>query len=159
MHEKPPTQYWLFKSEPAAYSIDDLKRDTTTRWDGIRNYQVRNLMRDQMRIGDRALFYHSNVKQIGVVGVLDIISDTYPDPLQFDRKSQYYDPTAKITDPRWLCLDVAYVETFPYLISMETLRTDRKLRDLPVARKGNRLSITPVTPTQFARICALGHGV
>ena len=150
-------KHWLMKSEPAAYSIDDLKRDGTTRWDGIRNYQVRNLLRDEVRVGDQCLFYHSNAKDIGVVGVMEVTAMAYPDPLQFDHKSQYFDPSAKINTPRWLAVDVAFVEQFPSLVSMTTLRTDPKLQTMPVAQKGNRLSITPVTKAQFERICELGR--
>ncbi len=101
-------KYWLMKSEPSCYSIDDMKRDKRTMWDGVRNYQARNMMRDDMKVGDEVLFYHSNTDPIGVVGVVEVASKPYPDPTQFDKKDDHFDPTAKKDDPRWFLVDVKF---------------------------------------------------
>ena len=138
------------KSEPSEYSITDLARDGVGQWDGIRNYQVRNMMRDEMRVGDKALFYHSNAgAETGVVGEMNIIRAAYPDPTQFEPTHDHYDPKSTIAAPRWLCVDVAYRKTFdtPFLLS--AMRTDPQLQDFALLRRGNRLSILPVTVAQY----------
>ncbi len=144
------TQYWLMKSEPEEYSITDLKRDTREPWDGIRNYQVRNMMRDDMRVGDRALFYHSNAgKETGVVGVMKIASEAYPDPTQFDPQSAHPDPKSDPENPRWLCVDVVYEGTLPRVVTLQELKTYKTLSAMRLLQKGNRLSIMPIKQSEF----------
>lgn len=147
-------RYWLIKSEPSAYSIDDLVRDKTTAWNGVRNYQVRNFMRDQMRVGDRALFYHSSCEEPGIVGIVEVCKPAHPDETQFDRKSKYYDPKSKRADPRWLNVDVKFIRK-TRLISLETLRSHKPLGKMRVLARGNRLSITPVDPAEWEFIMEL----
>lgn len=137
--------YWLMKSEPDAYSIDDLKRDRREPWDGIRNYQARNMMRDDMKTGDKVFFYHSNCKEVGVVGVMKVASKPYPDPTQFDPESNYYDPKSNPDDPRWCLVDVAYVKKLKRTISLAEIKAHPGLEEMILVRKGNRLSIMPVS--------------
>ena len=136
--------YWLMKSEPDAYSIDDLERDGREPWDGIRNYQARNMMRDDMRVGDEAFFYHSACKEPAIVGVMKIASEPYPDPTQFDPESKYYDPKSKEEDPRWCLVDVEFVRKLPKPLSLRELKTHPELEGMILLRRGNRLSIMPV---------------
>ena len=142
-------QYWLMKSEPDTFGIDDLKAAGTEPWDGIRNYQARNIMRDQMKVGDGVLFYHSNAKPPGVVGVAEIASETYVDPTQFDPEEKYFDAKSKPDNPRWLLLDVKYVKHFPRILSLSELKEAPGLEDMMVIRKGMRLSIQPVTAEEW----------
>lgn len=148
-------QYWLMKSEPDCYSIDDLKRDKVEPWDGTRNYQVRNMMRDQMHKGDMCLFYHSNAKEIGVVGTMEIDKEAYPDPTQFDPKSDHPDPKSDPENPRWLCVDVRYKSTFPRTVTLNEIKLDAAFSDMPLIRKGNRLSVMPISKKHFDRIVKL----
>ena len=143
-------RYWLMKSEPDEFSIDDLvaARDQTTPWFGVRNYQARNFMRDDMRVGDRAFFYHSSCDEPGIAGVAEISKLAYPDETQFDPKSEYYDPKATRGAPRWLHVDVKLVRKTP-LVSVQTLRETKGLQDMVTLRRGNRLSITPVTAAEW----------
>jgi len=136
--------YWLMKSEPDAYSIDDLERDGREMWDGIRNYQARNMMRDDMRIGDEAIFYHSACKEPAAVGIMRIVSEPYPDPTQFDPESKYYDPKSNPDDPRWCLVDVEFVRKLSRALPLKELRTEPGLEGMILLRRGNRLSITPV---------------
>ena len=146
-------QYWLMKSEPGCYSIDDLQRDQVEMWDGVRNYQVRNMMRDDMKQGDLALFYHSNAgAETGVVGVMKIVREAYPDPTQFDPKSEHPDPKSDPANPRWLCVDVEYQDTFPRIVTLAELKTEKTLAKMSLLRKGNRLSVMPVTKAEFTHI-------
>jgi len=148
--------YWLMKSEPDCYSIDDLSRDKRTMWDGTRNYQVRNMMRDDMRVGDIALFYHSNAgPQTGVVGVMEIVKEAYPDPTQFNPKSEHPDPKSDPENPRWLCVDVRFKERFSEPVTLSELKLDPALAGMAVVQKGNRLSVMPVQKKHFDRICKL----
>ena len=143
---------WLMKSEPDAFSIDDLKScpKGIEPWDGIRNYQARNFMRDQMRVGDEVFFYHSNCKVPGIVGIMKVASEPYPDHTQFDRKSKYYDPDSKPEEPRWVLVDVKYVRHTQRVISLTEIKEHAdQLGDFPLTRKGNRLSIIPVTEAQW----------
>ena len=151
-------RYWLMKSEPDVYSIDDLARDGQTTWEGVRNYQARNFMRDDMRVGDRVLFYHSNAEPPGVAGVAAVARTASPDPTQFDRSSPYHDPTSPPDDPRWSTVTLRFVEAFPHLVSLAALKADPALAGLEVTRRGSRLSVHPVDPAHFARIAALGRG-
>jgi predicted RNA-binding protein with PUA-like domain len=149
-------RYWLMKSEPSVFSIDDLARcpKQTEAWTGVRNYQARNFMRDGMKLGDRAFFYHSACEEPGIAGIVEIAREAYPDATQFDRRSEYYDPKATPDNPRWLNVDVRLVKK-TRLIPIAELRRHRKLAGMQALAKGNRLSITPVTPAQWKFILGL----
>lgn len=149
--------YWLLKSEPSTFSIDDLiaRPSQTEGWDGVRNYQARNMMRDQMKFGDCAFFYHSNCDAPGIVGIVKIISAAYPDKTALDPQSKYYDPKSTIENPRWYQVDVKFFEKFPHTITLQQLRQVPKLQDMMILRKGNRLSITPVSTQEWQVILAL----
>ncbi len=147
-------RYWLIKSEPDAYSIDDLARDKTTPWTGVRNYQARNFMRDQMRSGDPTFFYHSNCAEPAIVGIAEVDKAAYPDATQFDRKSKYFDSKATPDNPRWLHVDFRFVKkTRP--LTLNDLRTHKALAKMRLLAKGNRLSITPVDPDEWKYILGL----
>lgn len=148
--------HWLIKSEPDAYSIDDLERDGTEHWDGIRNYQARNLMRDEMAIGDRVLFYHSNSKPPGVVGLCEVASGPYPDHTQFDPESNYHDPKSDPDDPRWIMVDMRFVEKFPRKVGLPELREYPELADMVLLNR-SRLSIQPVSDAEFEFIVDLAR--
>ena len=147
--------YWLMKSEPDAYSIDDLERDGREKWDGIRNYQARNMMRDDMKIGEEIFFYHSNCKEPGIVGVARVASEPYPDPTQFDKKSQYYDAKSSADNPRWCLVDVEFVRKLTRNITLTELKAQKTLADMILTRKGNRLSIMPVARKHWNKILSL----
>ncbi len=144
------------KSEPESYSIDDLKRDGSEPWDGVRNYQARNFMRD-MKVGDLALFYHSNAKPPGVAGVCRISKEAYPDPTQFDPKSDYYDPKSTKENPRWSLVDVSFVEKFGEEISLHTLKDTPQLDGMRVTQKGARLSVQPVDKKHFKHVLRMAN--
>jgi predicted RNA-binding protein with PUA-like domain len=148
--------YWLMKSEPAEVSVDDAlaAARSTVPWTGVRNYQARNFMRDQMRVGDGVLFYHSSCAEPGVVGIARVASTPYPDPTQFDPKSPYHDPASKPEEPRWTLVDVQVLRKTRNL-TLPELRADPQLEELLVLKKGNRLSITPVEPRHWKRILKL----
>lgn len=147
---------WLAKSEPESYSIDDLQRDGATGWEGVRNYQARNSMRD-MKVGDRVLFYHSNGEPPGVAGIAVVRREAFPDPTQFDPASPYHDPGSKQEDPRWSSVELRFVEKFAKLVPLSVLRDDPALAGLEVTRKGSRLSVHPVSEAHYNRIVALGR--
>jgi predicted RNA-binding protein with PUA-like domain len=147
-------QFWLMKSEPDVYSIDDLERDGTEPWEGVRNYQARNFMRE-MLVGDWVLFYHSNAKPPGVAGLARVCREAYPDPTQFDRKSQYFDPKSSKDAPRWSRVDVAFVEKFPAFLSLQTLKDNKRLQGMRVTQKGQRLSVQPVEKAHFDAVLKL----
>jgi len=148
--------YWLLKSEPNCYGIDDLKRDKQTGWDGVRNYQARNLMRDQMHVGDLALFYHSSAEPTGVAGVAKVVGPARPDPTALDPKNDHFDPKATAKDPIWMLVDVAFVAKFPKFVSLDDLRNEDRLQGIMVLARGSRLSVQPVSPEHFKIICELG---
>ena len=148
-------KYWLMKSEPDAYSIDDLKRDKQEPWDGIRNYQARNFMRDDMQVGDKVFFYHSNCKEPGVVGIAKVASKPYADPTQFDADEKYYDPKSDPENPRWLLVDVAFVRKLKRNITLAEIKAHPGLDDMILTRKGNRLSIMPVDKAHWDIISGL----
>lgn len=150
-------QYWLMKSEPDAYSIDDLKRDRTEHWDGIRNYQVRNFMMKDMKVGDEILFYHSSCKVPGVVGLARVCKEAYPDFTAWNPDSKYYDPKSTPEKPRWFMVDVEFVEKFPEVISLNQLRQMPTLEGMRLLKKGNRLSIMPVNEHEFQTICKIAE--
>ncbi len=137
--------YWLMKSEPDAYSIDDLEQDGTEPWDGIRNYQVRNMFRDDMQVGDRAFFYHSSCKVPAVVGVMRIASEAYPDPTQFDKRSRYFDPKSNPEDPRWLLVDVTFERKLQSPVTLTDIKSRKGLDEFQLVKRGNRLSVFPVS--------------
>lgn len=139
-------QYWLMKSEPDAFSIDDLEKAGTEPWDGIRNYQARNFMRDDMVVGDQVFFYHSNCKPPGIIGLAEVASAPYPDHTQFDSSSNYYDAGSDPKDPRWLLVDIKFIRKLKRLISLDEVKQlADQLEGLPLIRKGNRLSIMPIS--------------
>jgi len=146
--------YWLFKSEPTTYGIDHLAKDGTTAWTGVRNYQARNFMRDAMRVGDRGLFYHSSCEVPGIAGIVKVSRAAYPDETQFDRKSKQYDPGATGENPRWFNVDLQFVKK-TRVVTIAELRAQKALRHMQILQRGNRLSITPVTPTEWDCIMAL----
>ena len=145
-------RYWLFKSEPDVYSIDDLEREGEACWEGIRNYQARNLLRDEVKAGDGVLFYHSNARPLAVVGVARVCREAYPDHFQFDDGSRYHDPGSPADDPRWLMVDVAWVETFATQVERTAMAEAAALAEMMVLRRGARLSIQPVTPAEWRHV-------
>lgn len=147
--------YWLFKSEPDVYSIDDLAADGSTHWEGVRNYQARNFLRDDLRAGDLVLYYHSNTKPPGIAGVARVSKEAYPDPEQFDVTSKYYDPKANREKPPWVMVDVEFVARFDKILTLDELKADPQLDGMLVTRKGQRLSIQPVEPRHWRRVCKL----
>jgi predicted RNA-binding protein with PUA-like domain len=147
--------YWLMKSEPDAYSIDDLERDKVEPWDGIRNYQVRNMFRDDMKVGDKAFFYHSSCKVPGVVGIMTIASDAYPDPTQFDPESKYYDPKSDPDDPRWLLVDVKFDRKLKRTITLGEIKEQSGLDGFLLTKRGNRLSVFPVDSKHWDLVLGL----
>ncbi|OUD14002.1 EVE domain-containing protein [Thioflexithrix psekupsensis] len=149
--------YWLMKSEPDVFGIDDLQRVQTAIWDGVRNYQARNFLRDQMHVNDEVLFYHSNARPAGVAGRAKVVRTAYPDPTAFDPKHRYYDPKSQPENPRWYAVDVAFVEKFRHFVTLDELRQHPALTDLLVLKRGNRLSITPMTAGEWEVIVGLGH--
>ncbi len=142
------------KSELDVYNLDHLKADGTEPWDGIRNYEARNMMRDQMKPGDLILYYHSNCKPPHIAGVARVASDPYPDPTQFDASNHYFDPKSDPNNPRWILVDISYVTTFKETIGRDVLHEDPLLQEM-VMFKRNRLSITPVTQQEFERVCEI----
>ena len=149
--------YWLMKSEPDVFGIEHLKAmpDKTEHWDGVRNYQARNFMRDQMKKGDQIFFYHSNCKQPGIVGIAKVAKEAYPDHTAFDPETKYYDPKSDPDNPRWFMVDVKYVRKLKRTITLEDLKQMPELEDFPLVRRGNRLSIMPVTKEQWEFILGL----
>lgn len=146
--------YWLMKTEPEAFSIEDLERKGREAWDGVRNYMARNYMRE-MQKGDLVLFYHSNAAPPGVAGISEIVAEAHPDPTQFEPKSKYYDPKSKPAEPRWSLVDVGFVERFANLVSLDVLKAEPSLSDMVVVQKGSRLSVQPVTKEQFKTVLAM----
>lgn len=150
-------RHWLMKSEPDVFSIADLKRKKHSLWDGVRNYQARNFMQKDMQVGDWVLFYHSSSEPPGVAGLARVAKVAEPDPTQFDKKSEYYDPKATREKPRWFAVTVEYCEEFPQLVELAQIRNTIPLKDMLVLQKGQRLSIQPVKPEEFDHICRLGR--
>jgi predicted RNA-binding protein with PUA-like domain len=149
--------FWLFKSEPETFSIDHLYRrpKQTEHWDGVRNYQARNMLRDQIKVGDKAFFYHSNCTPPGIVGIIEIVKAAYPDPSSWNPESQYYDPKSSPEHPRWFMVDVRFVEKFKRMMTLDEIKQNPALRTMQVAKRGNRLSITPVTAEEWKVITHL----
>lgn len=151
-------RYWLLKSEPDVFSFDDLKTRPrqTEPWNGVRNYQARNFMRDDMAVGDLGFLYHSSCAEPGIAGIVRISKEAYPDPTQFDPASEYFDAGSKREEPRWMMVDVTWHADVPKFVHLQQLRDDPSLADLLILRRGNRLSITPVEAAHFKRICKRG---
>lgn len=147
--------HWLMKSEPYEYGIDDLARDGTEIWDGVRNYRARNYMRDEMTEGDLVFFYHSNAKPPGVAGVMRVHRTGVADPTQFDPESKYFDPKSTPEEPRWICVEVEYVSTFAELVPLDALKSTPGLEDMAVVQRGQRLSVQPVTDTEWEIVLGL----
>lgn len=148
--------YWLMKCEPDSYSIDDLKRDKKTYWDGVRNFQARNFMRDQMQVGDLILYYHSNAEPSGVAGIARIFKTGYPDFSAWDPKDTHYDPKSTPKKPLWYMVDLEFVEKFKHFVSLEEIKASPSLKDMLVVKRGQRLSVQPVEKGDFEIIREMG---
>lgn len=151
-----PRRFWLFKSEPSAYSFEDLVRDGRTHWDGVRNYQARNLLRDEIAVDDGVLFYHSNAKPMAIAGICRVVRCGYPDPSAFDPASKYHDASSDPDDPTWFCVDIAPVRAFEPPLTRERLQSEPALGDMMLLRRGSRLSVQPVTGPEWRAVLALG---
>ncbi|MCI5071995.1 EVE domain-containing protein [bacterium] len=149
--------YWLMKTEPDAFSLEDLKNapKQTTLWDGVRNYQARNIMRDEMKLGDKVFFYHSRIKPPSIVAIAKVVKESHPDPSQFDEKSKYYDPKASPEKPRWFCVDIQLERELKQAIGLDELKKHAELADMPLLQKGQRLSVQPVSPKHWTFILQL----
>jgi predicted RNA-binding protein with PUA-like domain len=150
-------KHWLMKCEPAAYTIDDLQRDGTTSWEGVRNFQARNFIRDEMKLGDKVLFYASNADPSGVTGVAEIAREAYADKFATKKGHKYFDEKATPDNPIWYMVDIGFVEKFPGIVSLETLKKTKGLEKMVVTQKGSRLSIQPVTKSEFDIVVKLGR--
>jgi predicted RNA-binding protein with PUA-like domain len=150
-------RYWLMKSEPDTYSIDHLARDGVTPWEGVRNFQARNLLRDEIHVGDGVLFYHSSTQPPGVAGLAEVVHESYPDRTQFDPASPYFDPKSTPDTPRWFVVDVRFAERFPAVVPLAVLQKTPGLENMRVTKKGMRLSVQPVTPEEWDIVVALGR--
>jgi predicted RNA-binding protein with PUA-like domain len=150
-------RYWLFKSEPTCFSIDDLARRPrqTEKWDGVRNYQVRNMLRDEIKKGDQIFFYHSSCTPPGIAGIAEVVKEGYPDYTAWDPRSDHFDPSCDPEKPRWYMVDVKLSKKFPRLITLNEIKSHPKLKDLLIIRKGNRLSITPIVENDWKVILGL----
>lgn len=148
--------YWLFKTEPDAFSIDDLanRENQTEPWDGVRNYQARNFLRDDVALGDRVFIYHSSCKHVGIAGVAEVVKAGYPDATQFDPESNYYDPKSKPESPRWFRVDVKFVEKFHKVLPLAEIKAMPAIVELPLVKKGGRLSIMPVSENEWQQLYA-----
>lgn len=152
-------RYWLFKSEPDVFSIDHLARSPkgTTSWNGVRNYQARNLLRDEIHVGDGVIFYHSSADPSAAVGTAEVVRAGYPDATQFDPKSEYHDPVATPDSPRWFVVDIRFKEKFPRPLPLDELRAVPALGEMVLLKRGSRLSVQPVSATEWKAILALAH--
>ncbi|MCG3175663.1 MAG: hypothetical protein MOGMAGMI_00596 [Candidatus Omnitrophica bacterium] len=151
-------RYWLMKSEPDVYSIEDLRKDKRTYWDGVRNYQARNSLRDGLKKGDLVLYYHSNAEPSGVAGVARVVREGYPDPSALDKKDDHYDPKHTAERPIWYVVDVEHVETFKKLVPLEALKAEPRLKTMLVIKRGMRLSVQPVEGAHFDIVRRMGQG-
>src|SRR5512141_2097782 len=147
-------RYWLMKCEPAAYTIDDLERDRSTSWEGVRNYQARNFMRD-MQKGDKVLFYASNAEPSGVTGIAEVSREAYADRFATQKGHKYFDEKATKENPIWVMVDIAFVEKFPHIVALDTLKKTKGLEKMVVTQKGSRLSVQPVTKSEFEIVSKL----
>lgn len=145
-------KYWLMKSEPSVFSIDDLEKEGTTLWEGVRNYQARNYMMNDMSVGDEVLFYHSNAEPPGVAGIAIVSKAAVPDPTVFDKKSEYFEPKATKEKPIWFCVEVKFSKKFKSVLSLTAIRENKKLSTMVLLQKGSRLSVQPVTAQEFKAV-------
>ncbi len=152
-----PRRYWLMKCEPSAYTIDDLARDTTSSWEGVRNYQARNFMRDQMQVGDGVLFYASNADPSGVAGLASIARAGYPDVFAWKKGHKYFDPDSRADTPTWYMVDIGFVDRFPEIVPLAVLKETKGLENMMVTKKGSRLSVQPVTKAEYDIVVKLGR--
>lgn len=152
-------KYWLMKSEPDVYSIDDLAKEKNkiTYWDGVRNYQARNYLRDEMKIGDQVIFYHSNSEPPGAAGICEVVKEGYPDFTAFDPEDPHYDPKSKKDNPAWIMVDVKLIKKFSRFVSINEMRENKKLVNMQLLQRGNRLSVMPLTKTEFDTIVGIGE--
>lgn len=150
-------KYWLMKSEPDVFSIDDLKKKKTTNWDGVRNYKARNFMRDEMKVGDKVLFYHSNADPSSVTGIAEVIKEGYADHTQFDPEDNHYFPSANLEDPTWYMVDVKFVKKLKRSVSLQEIKKNPKLKKMKLVQRGNRLSVMPVEKKEFDEIVKMGR--
>jgi len=150
--------YWLFKSEPESFSIQDLKKskNQTTFWDGVRNYRARNILRDEIKKGDGVLFYHSSTEPLAVMGYCEVVKEGYPDHTQFDPKNDHFDPKAKKESPTWFMVDIKLVKEFKTPVTLDQIRANPKLKNITLIQRGNRLSVMPVTKSEFEEILRMG---
>ncbi|MGW8181357.1 MAG: EVE domain-containing protein [bacterium] len=148
--------YWLMKSEPDVYSVEDLERDGQTHWDGVRNYQARNFMRDRMQVGDHVLYYHSNVKPPGVAGTARVVREAYPDHTSWDSNSKYFDPKSSPEAPRWFMVDIAFEERFQQIVTLDRIKQESALQEMVLVKRG-RLSVQPVEKVEFDLIRKIGR--
>lgn len=150
-------RYWLFKSEPDCFSIDDLmrRRHQTEHWDGVRNYQARNMLRDEIKPGDLGFFYHSSCTPPGIAGIIEVVKEGYPDFTAWDIHSDHFDPKSTPENPRWYMVDLKFIEKFPRLITLDEIKHHSALKNMLITRKGNRLSITPVSQGEWQKIVFL----
>lgn len=153
-----PNKYWLVKTEPDVFSWDNLKKskNQTTYWDGVRNYQARNFLRDEMKKGDLVLFYHSNAEPLAVMGVCEVVKEGYPDHTQFDPDNNHYDPKADPKNPTWFMVDVKLKKEFKHPVTLGEIKSTPKLRNMKLIQRGNRLSVMPVTKDEFDEIVRMG---
>jgi len=151
-------KYWLMKSEPEVFSIDDLinAKNQTTFWDGVRNYQARNYIRDEMKVGDKVIFYHSNSEPPSAVGVCEIVKEAYPDFTAFDPDNPHYDPKSKKDSPTWFMVDIKFVKKFSHFVSINEMRENKKLQNMKLLQRGNRLSVMPLSKDEFNEIIKMG---
>jgi predicted RNA-binding protein with PUA-like domain len=154
--ETRPRRYWLFKSEPESYGFAQFQRDGRTAWNGVRNYQARNLLRDEIRVGDGVLFYHSSVDPNVIAGVAKVVANGYPDPMQFEPGSDYHDPDSDPDDPRWFVVDIACVGPMRTPVTRDQCKREPALAGMMLLQRGSRLSVQPVTPREWQTILALG---
>lgn len=152
-----PRRYWLMKCEPSAYTIDNLAKDRSTSWEGVRNFQARNFMRDQMQLGDGVLFYASNADPSGVTGLAEISRVSHPDHYAWKKGHKYFDARSTKESPVWFMVEISFVERFTDTVSLATLKSTKGLEQMLVTRKGSRLSVQPVTKTEFGIVLRLGH--
>ncbi|GAB6282532.1 MAG: EVE domain-containing protein [Ignavibacterium sp.] len=152
-------KYWLFKSEPKAFSIEDLKnsKNQTTFWDGVRNYQARNFLRDEIKKGDLVIFYHSNSEPPAAVGICEVVKEGYPDHTAFDPDSKHYDAKSEPQNPIWFMVNIKFIKEFSKPVSLSEIKSNKKLKNMKLVQRGNRLSILPITKEEFDEIMKMGN--
>lgn len=153
-------QYWLFKTEPDAFSIDDLANmpNQIEHWDGIRNYQARNFLRDEVKLGDQVFIYHSSCKDVGIIGLAEVVKEGYIDHTQFDPDSKYYDPKSSADKPRWVMVDIQFKQKFAKILLLKIIKSMPEITEVGLVKKGHRLSVMPVPPLEFELLLAMCQG-